>query len=423
MTVAASPNLRGADWLGAPSTQAVFDALEMKGFTARVVGGAVRNSLLGLSVADVDLATDAPPDEIMACARAAGLSAIPTGIAHGTVTVIAKGRPFEVTTLRRDLISDGRHAQVAFTQDWAADAGRRDFTINALYCSREGEIFDPLGGLVDIKPVRIRFIGDPFLRVREDYLRILRFFRFSATYVAGGRLDEVGLAACVALKEGLRRISGERIREELLKLLVSGSGVATMRTVVESGVFGVLCALHPRTLALQRLAELETLLGLEADGIRRLTALALTKADDVLALDRRLKFARRDRDRMMACVRAVAEMAEMSEVNPRLFKQSAYRWGLPVWNDALLVWSARQDQSSPAFTYRQRAIHTQDWMAPTFPLTGGDLIAVGAEPGPRVGEILRAVEAEWIEANFTGEREHLLKQAIAKLCEVEKPGF
>src|SRR5262249_4864205 len=203
--------------------QDVFAALAAAGFVARVVGGAVRNALIGRPVVDIDFATPAPPAAVLAAARAAGLGAVPTGIEHGTITVIAYHMPFQVTTLREDVETDGRHATVAFTQDWAADARRRDFTINALYCSAEGDVHDPLGGYADRVAPRVRFIGSAELRIREDYLRILRFFRFTAEY-AEGPPDAAGIAACVAERDGLERLSAERVRQELVHLLAAERG-------------------------------------------------------------------------------------------------------------------------------------------------------------------------------------------------------
>src|SRR6185312_6892628 len=210
------PSLAGADWLARRETQAVFAALAAKGFAARAVGGAVRNALLGCPVVDVDIATPARPEQVIAAAQAAGLAAVPTGLAHGTVTVIAAHVAHEVTTLREDVEAHGRHATVAFTDDWAADARRRDFTINALYCSAGGEVFDPLSGYADLMARRVRFIGDAGERIREDYLRILRFFRFTAAY-GEGPPDRPALDACVRERAGLAVLSGERMREEMLR--------------------------------------------------------------------------------------------------------------------------------------------------------------------------------------------------------------
>jgi tRNA nucleotidyltransferase/poly(A) polymerase len=212
------PSLKDAAWLQQPETQRVFAALAVPGVETRAVGGAVRNTLLGLPTAEVDFATTALPEKVIALARSADLKAVPTGIEHGTVTLVANGVPFEVTTLRRDVETFGRHAIVAFTEDWAEDARRRDFTLNALYASSDGEVFDPLGGYADLVAGRVRFIGDAEARIKEDYLRILRFFRFNA-YYGKGPLDADGLAACVALRDGLAQLSAERVAGEMMILL------------------------------------------------------------------------------------------------------------------------------------------------------------------------------------------------------------
>src|SRR5215510_13333631 len=239
------PSLAGADWLTRADTLAVFDALAARGYAARAVGGAVRNALLGRPVIDVDIATPAHPDEVIAAARAAGLAAQPTGIAHGTVTVIAGHVAHEVTTLREDVEAHGRHATVAFTDDWAADARRRDFTINALYCNADGEVFDPLGGRGDVAAHRVRFIGQARERIREDYLRILRFFRLTAEYGAGAP-DAEGLAACVLERDGLQRLSAERIRQELLRLLVAPRAAELVGSMLDYGLLPLVLSAAPR---------------------------------------------------------------------------------------------------------------------------------------------------------------------------------
>ena len=227
----APPSLKGAAWLKRPETARVFAALAESGVETRAVGGAVRNSLLGLPVTEVDLATTALPQQVMALARKAGLKAVPTGIEHGTVTVIADGVPFEVTTLRRDVETFGRHATVAFTENWEEDARRRDFTLNALYAGSDGTVFDPLGGYEDVVAGRVRFIGDAEARIREDYLRILRFFRFNA-YYGKGPFDADGLRASVSLRGGMAQLSAERIAGEVRRLLVAPQAIARGRSAV-----------------------------------------------------------------------------------------------------------------------------------------------------------------------------------------------
>ncbi len=228
------PDLRQAEWLRRPATVAVFAALTAKGAEARAVGGAVRNTLMGTPVKDVDIATTALPADVMRLAAEAGLHSVPTGFEHGTVTVVAQHVPYEVTTLRRDIETFGRHARVTFTTDWAEDARRRDFTMNALYCSADGVVHDPLGGYDDLSARRVRFIGDARARIREDYLRTLRFFRFLAQYGNGAAPDPEGLAAAIAEKAGLAGLSGERIRAELLLLLAAPGAVEAVRAMREA---------------------------------------------------------------------------------------------------------------------------------------------------------------------------------------------
>ena len=282
------PSLVGAEWLAKPQTQRVFAALTVAGHGARAVGGCVRNSLMGLAVTDIDIATTALPAETAAAAKAAGFAAIPTGIEHGTITVVADHLPYEVTTLRRDVATDGRRAVVAFTQDWSEDARRRDFTMNALYCAADGTVFDPLGGYGDLKARRVRFIGDPSERIREDYLRILRFFRFHATYSAGA-LDADGARACVRLRDGLRQLSAERIGAETMRLLVAPRAVEAVTEMFELGLLVDVLASAPRMLRFSRLVALERDCAATADAALRLKALAVHVTEDAARLTERLR--------------------------------------------------------------------------------------------------------------------------------------
>src|SRR5581483_12159264 len=260
----APPSLRDTDWLKRPQVVRVFQALSKNGAAIRAVGGAVRNSLLGLPVAEIDLATTALPERVMALARSADLKAVPTGIEHGTVTVVADGMPFEVTTLRRDVETYGRHAKIAFTEDWEEDARRRDFTLNALYADRDGTVFDPLGGYADLVAGRVRFIGKPEDRIKEDYLRILRFFRFNA-YYGKGPLDPEGLAACVRLRVGLTQLSAERIAGELRRILVAPGAVRAVRALFDYGLLTDVLGGAPRMMRFERLVAVEEALGLAPD--------------------------------------------------------------------------------------------------------------------------------------------------------------
>ena len=274
---APDPRLADASWLRAPETQRVLAAVTAGGGEARIVGGAVRNTLMSRPVTDIDIATTVRPEDVLARAQAAGLSAIPTGLSHGTVTVIAGHQPFEVTTLRRDVETHGRHATVAFTEDWSSDAHRRDFTINALYCDAAGRLYDHTSGLDDLAAHRVRFIGRAEDRIAEDYLRILRFYRFTAEY-AEGSIDREGHEACAATQEGLDLISAERIRAELLKLLAAPHAPIVVSEMDEAGLLTRILGAPADVVTFARLAALERALGLPPDPIRRLIALAAPDA-------------------------------------------------------------------------------------------------------------------------------------------------
>ena len=403
------PRKIAAPWLAAPATQAVFEVFAAAGFKARAVGGIVRNTLLGRSTTDIDIATDARPEETLRLARSAGFKTIPTGLAHGTVTVIAAGTPFEITTLRRDVATDGRHAEVAFTSDWVADARRRDFTINALYCDADGTVFDPLGGCADLDPVRIRFIGDPAARIAEDYLRILRFFRFTANFVAGGALDPAGLAACHAGRAGLAQISGERIQVELLKLLAAPHAAAVTGALVDCSVFTALFDLTPRPGALSRLITIENRLGIAAEPVRRLAALAVGTFDDAARLDARLKLSASLRARLTATARNAAALDPIpDEPAARI---AAYRIGSAAFTaGALLAWArSPQPLDDPAFNHL--ATLSARFTPPEFPVSGRDLIDLGYAPGPGLGAALKQLEDRWLADGFAPDRETLLRLA------------
>jgi poly(A) polymerase len=398
-----------APWLEAPSTQAVFTALEADGYQVRAVGGAVRNSLLGLPATDIDIATTALPHETLAAASRAGLKTFPTGLAHGTVTVMAHGIPHEVTTLRRDTDTDGRHAIVAFTSDWAADASRRDFTINALYCDRRGEIYDPLGGLVDLNPARIRFIGDPKRRIEEDYLRILRFFRMSATFLADDHLaayglDKEGLVACKSLAAGLAQISGERIQSELFKLLRARQVVPVLAAMVDANVLTHIWDLPANVRALARLVQIESQLPLGSDQIRRLAALCVRAPADVSLIDRRLKLASKLRQQLLRC----AGMQVERTLSLDDAKAMIYRFGAQTFLDRLLLGWAQSDADIGDDAYRQLALQAGHFSPPNFPLKGADVIERGVTPGPGIKAMLAQIEAEWIANGFQLDRSALL---------------
>ena len=388
--------LRAAPWLKTQSLRSLVAALAPGGET-RIVGGAVRNTVLGLPVTDIDLATTALPDDVMLLAAQAGLDAYPTGLAHGTITVVSGSVPFEVTTLRRDVETDGRRAVVAFTTDWAEDARRRDFTINALYASADGEIFDHVGGLHDLAARKLRFIGDAHARIREDYLRILRFFRFAAQY-GMVPLDSDGLDACRDLKSGIEMLSGERIGSEMLKLVVAPHAADVLPAMAQTGVLDAVMGGPSRPDILQKLIAIEADAEIAPDATTRLAALLpeSASADD---LSRRLKLAS-DQAAELHGAHATSDPAFNQRHSERAARVHLYRIGSDAFARAARVAWARSDFDGNDTASRARATLTQRWSAPQLAVRGADVIALGVPPGPRVGRILEAMEAWWIEQDF-----------------------
>jgi poly(A) polymerase len=398
------PSLAGSDWLVRAETRAVFAALSARGFEARAVGGAVRNALLGRPVVDIDIATPARPPEVIAAAEAAGLTAVPTGIAHGTVTVVANHVPYEVTTLREDVETHGRHATVAFTGDWAADARRRDFTLNALYCDAAGDVFDPLGGYSDLAARRVRFIGEARERIREDYLRILRFFRLTAEY-GEGPPDLEGLVACVREREGLVRLSSERVRVEMLRLLVAPRGPELVRTMFDYGLVTLVLAAAVRPTLLDRLAAIEVSLGRDADAILRLAALVVEVAEDADLRRDRLRLSNEEHTRL---ARAGMRTPVIDPTEPESAARAClYAEGAAVYRDRVLLAWARSGAAAEDRDWRNRYALPERWQPPRFPLGGEDVMALGVSAGPRVGKLLRDVEAWWITSDFAADERSL----------------
>lgn len=413
------PSLAAADWLSCSAAQAVFRAIEAGGHGARAVGGSVRNSLMGRAVRDVDIATTALPDEVTRLATAAGLKAVPTGIDHGTVTVVSAGIPYEVTTLRRDVETFGRKARIAFTGDWLADAGRRDFTINALYCAADGTVHDPLGGYDDLVARRVRFIGDARERIREDFLRILRFFRFTAEY-AHGDPDAGGLAACIAERGGLALLSAERIRAELIKLLSAPAAFAAVRAMTEGGITALLVVETPDLALLHRLIEVEAALGLAADPVLRLAALAVRERDDAERLRERLRLSSAESDELMGlCGHAMEDIAYDAATPEAAARARLYRLGEAMWSKrGLMAWAhSATEPGDPA--RRHRLELPRRWPVPRLPVRGSDVVGHGVEPGPAVGRVLAALETWWIGADFPCEPA-LVEAALARAVAMER---
>jgi poly(A) polymerase len=383
-----------------PATRAVMDALTEDGAEARFVGGAVRNALLNEPVGDVDIATPLLPEEVVRRLTARDLATVPTGIAHGTVTAVSSGKPFEITTLRRDVSTDGRRATVAFTKDWAEDAARRDFTMNALYAAQDGTLLDPTGGIDDLRAGRVRFVGDANTRIREDYLRILRLFRFHAWY-GRGALEERALAAAVAEKAGLRQLSGERVQKELLRLFDSRDPVPVVRAM-EKG--SILAEVLPGRINLDRLAGLVALraeLPIARDSILALAAL-LAGTEEAGAAASRLRLSNADRARLTAAVSAEVSSSNSSSSLRRL----TYREGRETVEDRLALHVAEHEAERLPGIAKIRDLAS--WRIPSFPLDGGDAMSAGVEEGPAVGRILSAIENWWIEQDFAPDRSALL---------------
>lgn len=374
----------GGTWLDHPGTQALCAALEAAGHRALFVGGCVRNAILGEPVGDVDLTTDATPDAVTRIAETAGFRTVPTGIDHGTVTVIAEGRPHEVTTFRRDVETDGRRAVVAFSTEIAEDAARRDLTMNALYADRMGTVIDPLGGLADTLARRVRFVGDPETRIREDYLRILRFFRFHAAYGdPGGGIDADGLAACAALAKGLDGISRERIHAELRKLLAARDPAPAVAAMAQSGVLArILPGADPRALG--------PLVHLDAAAARHwLRRLAVLGGDTAS-----LRLSRAEARDLSALLDAIG--------SPDTPAALGWRLGASLGADAVLARSALLGSPLPP-----------DWQAgvrrgagATFPVTAADLMP--ALQGEALGQRLKALQAAWLDSDLVADRDRLL---------------
>jgi len=381
-------------WMRAPQTRAVIEAL---GGNARFVGGAVRNALLGEAVNEIDIATPLPPDEVTRKLRAAGLDAVPTGIEHGTVTAISSGKPYEVTTLRRDVSTDGRRAVVAFTTDWVEDAQRRDFTMNALYAGADGEVADYVGGVADLTYGRVRFVGDPVRRIREDYLRILRLFRFHAWY-GKGDLDAQALQAAASEKAGLGKLSGERIAKEVLRLLEAENPAPVLRIMAASGILAEILPVTANIARLEKLAALDAGNFFAPDALLRLAALLPDEAAGAL-LAERWKMSNADRARMGEALGGNEKI--VSYLSIREVRRLLYLLGPKAFKDRVHLRWAEDPKDSNSVQWRALLALADAWARPDFPLTGRDVMAAGVPEGPLVGRVLAEVESWWIDADFT----------------------
>lgn len=395
-----SGHLQNASWLQRPSLARVFEALSDGGGETRIIGGAVRNALLGEPVNDVDLATVLEPPEVIKRTASANIASYPTGIDHGTVTVVADGDSYEVTTLRRDVATDGRRAVVAFTSDWHEDALRRDFTINALSATPNGDVFDTVGGLTDLAERRVRFIGEAEARIREDYLRILRFFRFTSAY-AKGAPDARGLEASIALKDGMRQLSAERIGSEMMKFIVTPRAAEIAEIMQQADVLQVLttCAANPENL--QNLQRVEAALGEAPDVVTRLATLLLDRPADLSTLAQEFRLSNAIVSDLG--VAAAINPAHLSGAPEAAVKAEIYRSGSIAFQRALRVAWARSGASELNTAWHDKSRLAASWRPPAMPISGTDVMALNVPAGPPVGQILRDFEDWWIAAGFPSE--------------------
>ncbi len=389
--------LKNEPWLNAPETLAVMTALSGEGGEARFVGGCVRNALLGAPVDDIDIATTLTPQESMLRVQAAGLKAVPTGIEHGTVTVVARSRPFEVTTLRRDVTTDGRRAVVAFTTDWREDAARRDFTMNALYADMSGEVHDYSTGIADLRAGRVRFIGDADQRIAEDHLRILRLFRIHAWY-GKGELDAEGLRASAAACGQIKTLSGERIQREMLKLLAAETPVPVLRKMAATGVLGEVLPGDLLFERFQAVCATDVEHFFDADGVLRLGAL-LGDAEQGVVLATRWRLSNAHRDRLALMLGARAKI--VSYMSIRDVRRALYLLGVAPFKDLVRLRWAEDGKASNGVQWRTLLALADGWVKPALPLTGANVMAAGVPHGPLVGRVMQEVEEWWIDSDFT----------------------
>jgi poly(A) polymerase len=387
------PSLAAEAWLAEPALQRLFAVLAAAGGEGRVAGGAVRNALLGEAVTEVDVATTLSPEQVTEACTAAGMGVHPTGIEHGTVTVVVDHHPFEVTTLRHDIETDGRRAKVMFTDDWEADAQRRDFTMNALYCDARGTIHDFVNGFADVQRRRVIFVGDPEQRIREDYLRILRFFRFHARY-GHGRPDAAGLAACSRLRAGLDGLSAERVRQEMFKLMAAPAAVETLQLMAEQGI---LPHLLPYT------EEWRVLGRLPPDPLLRLSVLA----GDPLAMPERWRLSNHEARRLADTVSLMPPSPALRPAEQRII---LYQNGAEAWRDLVRIAWARSDAPLDDARWQALLDLPERWPVPALPVAGRDLLAAGMSPGPEIGVMLRKLEDWWVASDFQPTRDELLKR-------------
>ncbi|MFS2317253.1 CCA tRNA nucleotidyltransferase [Maricaulis sp. D1M11] len=403
-----SNSIADQSWLHAPATRDVIDMLEHEqAGSARFVGGCVRNALFGEPVNDIDIATQLTPQTVLAAARKAGLRAVPTGIDHGTVTVIARGEPFEVTTLRKDVATDGRRAVVAFTKDWSEDAERRDFRVNALYAAPDGTVHDPTGGLADVEARRFVFVGDAETRIREDYLRILRLFRFSAWY-GRGELDEIAFSAAKKLQQGLRDLSAERVWSETKKLLGAPDPRKIVQLMSGADLLKTLYGVNGSLRVFDGIVDQDVQSGLAPDSLLRFVALADGGPERIKTMAAKLKMSNAEAGRLQSAVDPSAEKDLKAAFGDLAAAERAIMaLGAQAFEDQARL-AAAGEVVPPPRDWRILADYARNWEQPDFPVTGGDLILMGYEPGPMLGDALDELKAHWVSERFEPSKQDLL---------------
>jgi tRNA nucleotidyltransferase/poly(A) polymerase len=412
--------LDDAPWLTSGPAARVLELLGGDGEEARVVGGAVRNALLKIPTGDIDIATTALPDEVIRRARAAGIKSVPTGIDHGTVTLVVDGQPFEVTTLREDTETFGRKARVAFGRDWIRDAERRDFTINGLSVDADRVVHDYVGGLDDIAAKRVRFIGDPDRRIAEDYLRILRFFRIHAAFGSGAP-DREGYLACIRARAGLANLSAERMRMEMLKLMVAEGAAVAIGAMADGGLLLPILGGVAYTGPLGAMISAERMLGWKPDAIRRLAALAVAVTEDAKRVAARLRLTNAEAKALDSMGHRWWRLFGMDEATAR---RRLYRLGEEHYRDRLMLAWARSGAGPDSGYWREFAALPQRWSAPKFPLKAIDFISRGIAEGPALGHVLTVAEDAWLAADFPLDQSALIDiadQTVARFTRDQRP--
>ena len=397
-------------WLQGPALTRVFTIIKTGGGEARAVGGVVRDALLGRAIGEIDLACNLPPEKTSALLTAAGIKVVPTGIEHGTVTAVVDHRGFEITTLRRDIETDGRRAKVAFTDDWQLDAARRDFTINALYADAERRLYDYAEGRKDLAAGRVRFIGDARARIKEDVLRILRFFRFTAWF-GKGTPDAEALAACRELASLIPQLSGERVGREIVKLLAADNPAPAWQLMKESGVLAQTLPEADNVKRLEALLAVEKRHEAAASSLRRLAALLPQNKATAEKATAKLKLSNRESEALAALALLPAQLR--GKLDPIPFRRALYEYGAEPARDGALLLTAEL----PGLDLEPALEAAAEWEKPVFPLEGGDVLKLGLKQGPEVGALLRAVEQWWIAQDFRPNREACLAEAkrLAKI--------